>query len=333
MASDCRKAVIAALVVTLGCACLPGAFGLPVHAQQPEQGSPQGKAGKKRQDPAEAERTVEAALRQLQAGKAEPAIQAMNAVLQGGNLPPGIMAKALYVRGVAQRRQGRPAQAISDLTSALWLRGGLGGDEREDAERERVAAYADAGLSNPGEVAAVRRPPKTEGSGNWLSGLFGFSSAPAPAPSPPPPPKVAVPVEEPQPQPTPAKAAVLDGWSSTTEPKAPPPQPERQPAFAAAPAAPPRRAPVPPAKAATGRYLIQLGAVRTEAQALALAAKVKREHAALLASRGQSVDRQVFGNMGAFYRVRFGPFASAQETQTACARLQGSGVDCMPLSQ
>jgi hypothetical protein len=78
---------------------------------------------------------------------------------------------------------------------------------------------------------------------------------------------------------------------------------------------------------------VQLAAKRTETEALALAAKAKREHASLLGPRGQSVDRAVFGNMGAFYRVRFGPFASAQETRSVCAKLQGSGIDCLPVNR
>jgi cell division septation protein DedD len=82
-----------------------------------------------------------------------------------------------------------------------------------------------------------------------------------------------------------------------------------------------------------GHYLVQLAAMRTEEEALALAARARREHASLLGSRSQSVDRAVFGNMGAFYRVRFGPFASVQETQSVCAKLQDSGIDCLPVSQ
>jgi cell division protein FtsN len=74
---------------------------------------------------------------------------------------------------------------------------------------------------------------------------------------------------------------------------------------------------------------VQLGAVRTEAEARALAAKAGR--VAALAGRESGVDRAVLGNMGTFYRVRFGPFASAQETQAVCAKLQGSGFDCMPV--
>ena len=48
------------------------------------------------------------------------------------------MAKALFYRGVAYRQQRKPAQAISDLTSALWLKGGLGGSDRADALQQRT---------------------------------------------------------------------------------------------------------------------------------------------------------------------------------------------------
>ena len=76
--------------------------------------------------------------------------------------------------------------------------------------------------------------------------------------------------------------------------------------------------------------MVQLGSVRTEAEARTLAAKAKREPA--LASRQSAIDHAVLGNFGAFYRVRFGPFASAQETQAVCARLEGSGFECLPVS-
>ena len=75
--------------------------------------------------------------------------------------------------------------------------------------------------------------------------------------------------------------------------------------------------------------MVQLASVRTQAEAQAVAAKAKREPA--LASRQAAIDQAVLGNMGAFYRVRFGPFASALETQALCAKLQGSGFDCLPV--
>ena len=51
-----------------------------------------------------------------------------------------------------------------------------------------------------------------------------------------------------------------------------------------------------------------------------------REHAATLAAREPQIDQTVMGNMGSFYRVLIGPFASAQETQAVCAKLKGSGL-------
>jgi cell division septation protein DedD len=331
MARDWRRAVFAAFsAAMLGCACAPGAS-----AQSAEEESQDEKAdskAKKKQDPADAQRTIEAALQQLQAGKASQALQAVSATVAGGNLPPAIMAKALYVRGMAYRRQGRPAQAISDLTSALWLKGGLGGDEREEAVKERSAAYADAGLADPGESQAAPKAKSAAGGGTWLSGIFGgggSQEATSPAPTPK---KIApAPAERVEPPPAP-KATVGGAWTS---------QDVQEPAPSKAPkAAPPKtqavKAQPPPAPSADkveGRYLVQLAAMRTEAEALALATKAKREHGSLLASRSQSINRQVFGNMGAFYRVRFGPFASAQETQAVCAQLQGSGIDCLPVNQ
>ena len=64
-----------------------------------------------------------------------------------------------------------------------------------------------------------------------------------------------------------------------------------------------------------------------------MAAKAKREHGAALASREPEIDQAVLGNMGSFYRVRVGPFATAQETQAVCAKLKGSGFDCMAVTQ
>ena len=73
--------------------------------------------------------------------------------------------------------------------------------------------------------------------------------------------------------------------------------------------------------------------VRSEGEAQALAGKVRREHAAALASREPEVDQTVVGNMGSFYRVRVGPYATQADGQAACAKLKGSGLDCMVVTQ
>ena len=148
MARDWRRAMLAAFAAAM----LGGACALGTNARAADDDGA-AKAGK-RQDPAAAQRAIEAALKQLEAGRTERAVQALSATLAAGNLPPAIMAKALYVRGMAYRQQGQPAQAISDFSSALWLRGGLGGDDRAGAIRERSAAFADAGLADPKSTPA-----------------------------------------------------------------------------------------------------------------------------------------------------------------------------------
>jgi cell division septation protein DedD len=288
----------------------------------------QPKGGKKRQDPVEAQRAIEAALKQVQAGRAEQAVQAVTSTLSAGNLPPGLMAKALYVRGLAYRKQGRPAQAISDLNSALWLKGGLGGEDRAEAAKERSAAYADAGLGAQSEAPA----PKT--GGGFFSGLFG-SPTPAPTPTAQPPPRAPPPPPAPEkaeaPPATKASTAISSGWSSGTEVRKEKSAPSTKAAAVPRKAAPP---PAPakarPAAKSGGRYLVQLAAVPTEAEAKALVAKAKRDPT--LTARQPLIDRTVQGNKAALYRVRFGPFGSAQESQAACAKLKRSGFDCLPIA-
>jgi cell division septation protein DedD len=355
MARDWRKVALAVFTA----ATLGAGFALGAHAQSANQPAKTAKAPepapsdedeakapakKKRQDPAEAQRAIDSAAKLLETGKADQAAQALTLTLAGGNLPPAILAKAFYVRGMAYRQQGKPAQAISDLTNALWLKGGLGGAERAEALKQRSAAYSDAGLTESGEAVATAapatgktkswgsvttpedaNPPSTgQASNNWFGNIFNWPAASQPAakaPPPPPPPQVTASIEKTEPPAAAAKAPrVATAWSSNTQVKS---QPE--------PSAGPPVAP-PPASAA-GRYKIQLATVRTQQEALALAAKAKREHAAALAAREPEIDQAVLGNMGAFYRIRVGPFATVQETQAVCAKLKGSGFDCMSVMQ
>jgi hypothetical protein len=331
----------------------------------------------------------------------------LTATLAGGNLPPAIMAKALLYRGVAYRQQNKPAQAIADLTSALWLKGGLSDSDRKDALGHRRSAYQEAGLSESGEPITPAVPPTVA---RAPAPTPQVAPAPVPAspaqvtyaPPPAPPPAAAPPVatrtasatkswgaetvwhptgppltQGASVQAAPAQPAsqqsggwnlfgnLFGGWSSP----APPPTPARAPA-AAAPtplaAAPVERAetsvvrrPAQPAQTATsawsshtetqsrtapvvtgavaakpeGRYRIQVGLVRTQREADALAARVKQEHGSLLGARDMEIDQAVVGNMGSLYRVRVGPFATQQETNVICARLKGTGLDCLVVAQ
>ena len=82
-----------------------------------------------------------------------------------------------------------------------------------------------------------------------------------------------------------------------------------------------------------GRFSVQVAMARSQDEAMAIAAKIKRGYAAALASREPEIDETVVGNMGTFYRVRVGPFATQNEGQAACARLKGSGLDCLVVTQ
>src|SRR5262249_8082568 len=163
----------------------------------------------KRQDPVEAERAIDAAFEQLEAGKSAEAAHALTRVINGGGLPPAIMAKALLYRGIAYRQLKKPAQAIADLTGALWLKGGLSEADRGDALKQRVAAYQEAGLAASREPAGPapahpaagppprpggprrprpgRTPPRNRRLLNPLGRLFG-RHPPPPVPPPPAPP-------------------------------------------------------------------------------------------------------------------------------------------------
>jgi hypothetical protein len=134
-----------------------------------------GKAAAKK-DPAAAQKEIEAGIASLEAGKTDIAVQRFTAALSGGSLPSPLMAKALYYRGVAFRRHGKPVQAISDLTSALWLKNGLDASERVAALAMRAAAYRDAGL--PDQIDSEPKTLAAPGAGAPSSGLI---AAPATA--------------------------------------------------------------------------------------------------------------------------------------------------------
>ena len=78
-----------------------------------------------------------------------------------------------------------------------------------------------------------------------------------------------------------------------------------------------------------GKYKIHIAAVRSKAEADALAQKLVQQHGSALASRSPTVDQAVIGSMGTFYRVRIGSFATAEEPRGLCNTLRTSGVDCL----
>lgn len=118
-------------------------------------------AAQKQKEIEGARRAYDTGIKSYQAGKFEPAVQSLSAALRGGGLSSQDMARGLYYRGLAYKKQSKPGLAISDLTSALWLKNGLNDADRQSATAERAEAYKSAGLGdgNSGtESVAVADP-------------------------------------------------------------------------------------------------------------------------------------------------------------------------------
>jgi hypothetical protein len=323
----------------------------PEEAQQaadddePEELKPEAKPKRKKQDPVEAQRGIEAAAKLIEGGRAEQAAQSLTNIIGGGNLPPAMMARALLYRGMAYRQQQKPAQAISDISAALWVKGGLSPADRSSAQQQRTAAYQEAGLTESGEPLPKRERAATGststetasssqsggGWGNWFGGGGSSSSSSQ--------------TVQPKPETAPFAATVkaapaeprssTSSWSSGTEVRSAPAQTQAartEETSALSPVRERETATLAPTRP-EGRFSVQLAMVRSQNEAATLAAKIKRDYAAAFPSREPEIDQTVVGNMGTFYRVRVGPFATPNEGQQACAKLKGSGLDCMVVTE
>jgi hypothetical protein len=86
----------------------------------------------------------------LEAGKYDAAVRQLSATVNDKNSTKGQAAKALYLRGIAYRRLGKPGQAIADLGAALWL--GLPTSDKVRALVNKGLAYRAAGLSSQADT-------------------------------------------------------------------------------------------------------------------------------------------------------------------------------------
>lgn len=218
--------IAASIAVLMTC----GAVAATVSAQtvQSEKAQSADAAGQAAAKKEAAQRAYEAGIKAFEAGKTDPAVKSLSTALQTGGLPSEQMAKALYYRGMSYRKQDKSAQAIADLTSAIWLKNGLTGRERSDATENRAAAYREAGISEGGGALPWVAAAPAEASGGAQAEWDTATTKPGARASPPASPAQAAPVWQ----------------TATTEPgiEASPP--------ASAPAAAPARSP-PPAETGT----------------------------------------------------------------------------------
>ncbi|MGE0202954.1 MAG: SPOR domain-containing protein [Hyphomicrobiaceae bacterium] len=323
-----------------------------VAAREPKKPAPAAKPTAKAK-PAAAS-ALQAGLKALKAGKNVQAISAFNQALAGGALPPADLARALYSRGVAYRRTGKSAQAISDLTSALWIKGGLTEGDRKAAIAVRAEAYKAVGLKGEGDPEVVRSAPaarpavtpagwQTEfngsgrpatpqparapapaaqpsGSGTTISRFFGGifgSTQPQPGPT------TSSITPRPAPRPVPPAVPKAGDWGRSTEIK---PVATKQARLIE------ERKPI-----AKGRAVheAQIATLRSPGEAQALASRIQARHKRLLGTMQPSIGQTVLGNMGTFYTVKIGPFASRTKVAQFCSKIKSAGdsIDCFPIGK
>ncbi len=178
--------------------------------------------------------------------------------------------------------------------------------------------------SSSGEVTTASIAPPV--AANW-SQTTEIATAPPPPAAPPP---AAAPPAAPPPaaaQPAPAPPPVQQAAAAPTPPPAAPQPFATQTQVTAV--APPIVAQPPASETPTGKYHVQVAAVRSRSEAYALSVRLLSQHGSELGSRKPEVDQTVIGSMGTFYRVQVGPYASAKESQQLCGSLRASGFDCL----
>ncbi len=111
------------------------------------------------------------------------------------------------------------------------------------------------------------------------------------------------------------------------------PKPEPKAATPATPVNVAKPAPAPAVAAGgnalSGSHLVQVGAFRSQGEADGQWAKMQGKLGAFLDGKGKDVEVADLGAKGTFYRLRVGPFASADDAKTYCAGLKERGTDCL----
>ena len=88
-------------------------------------------------------------------------------------------------------------------------------------------------------------------------------------------------------------------------------------------------APVATKPAASGGYVLQIGAYKSQADADAAWKAYKAKHAALLGGYSDDVQQADLGGKGTWYRLRIGGFADKNMATSLCDRLKADGGACI----
>jgi cell division protein FtsN len=78
-----------------------------------------------------------------------------------------------------------------------------------------------------------------------------------------------------------------------------------------------------------GTHLVQVGAFKSQAEADGVWTKMQTKLGDYLSGKSPDVEMADLGSKGVFYRLRIGPFGSADEAKTYCEGLKSRGQDCL----
>lgn len=310
--------------------------------------------------PAEAKKAMADGRALVKSGKHAAGIQKLSAAIESKKLRYRDIAQALYWRGEGYRNTGKSAKAIEDLTAALWIKNGLGPEDRKAALAARASIYQSAGLSGQGQTnpaplvikkpakqATAPPPAKRPTAAPNTNGAAGASWAPqvvqaAPAQSANPLANVGSNIQ--------SFFGGLFGGAAGGSANVPanvgsinkPAQPA--PAAAAKPAAPdpavsgwsssdgmaPRNLGAIGARPAAGLRM-QVASLADVTRAEAVARHVNVAYRDALQGRRALVSTYIAGQLGQRYRVELGPFRSPDSADALCATLRRDGLDCTPI--
>lgn len=83
---------------------------------------------------------------------------------------------------------------------------------------------------------------------------------------------------------------------------------------------------------ATNGHFLQIGAYRSQADAISGFNRAK-EKFTTLSSAGYNIAKADLGAKGVYYRLRVGPFATKEQSTVFCAKLQSQGQPCLYISK
>ncbi|MDX2264504.1 MAG: SPOR domain-containing protein [Hyphomicrobiales bacterium] len=252
--------------------------------------------------------TLTAAAKLSERGDHDAAVQKIGEAFRSGAMDNATAARAFLLRAEAYEKLGKPALALSDYTSAVYMQG-LSTRERPRAVDGRKRTLALLGVTDDADGAkplgdqASESAPKS--SGGFLSGLFGGSSTSAEAEKP------------------------ANSWAQGTR-VAPGPA-------AAQPARPVAAAPIVAAPAAadasdTRQFTIVLASVSTEESAAAEARRLATRLSEELAGVTPEVARFERSD-GPVFRVVAGPYQGAARSREICESMKLKKVSCMVISR